>query len=360
MKDLLYLNLIMFAFAITFRCRFSTAFTQQVQNPKSHSFFRKFHQTAALNLNRFLFDPSEVDSQPKSFTDPIITITLTKNDYRTVHAAKVLGLHNGDSLRAGIVQDANINNSTSRPSIVGEESDYSGLITDDATIEWLPEGKIKKAQPTKNGDPPGSLKITLHGLTPIADEISNIKPRISLILALPRPLALGRLLPMIAQMGVEDLILTQAAKVPKDYFGSHLFRKPMEIRKALIEGLCQAADVRIPTVTVVKRLKPFIEDDLENMFPKERFARVIAHPQRKDGEPSLRMSQISFPEGISGDQKRIVLAVGPEGGWSEPYELDMFRDHGFQQVTLGSRILRSDVAVVSLLSLAADICSTEE
>jgi len=317
-----------------------------------------FHQTTALNLNRFLFDASEVDEESESLDIP--TITLPKDDYRTVHAAKVLGLHNGDSLRAGIVQDANINNSTSRPSIIGEESEYSGLITDDATIEWLPEGKIKKAQPTKNGDPPGSLQITLNALTPIADEISDIKPRISLILALPRPLALARLLPMIAQMGVEDLVLTQAEKVPKDYFGSHLFRKPIGIRKALIEGLCQAADVQIPTVTVVKRLKPFIEDDIDSMFPKEKWARVIAHPQRKDGKPALRMSKISFPEGISGDQKRIVLAVGPEGGWAEPFELDMFREHGFQQVTLGSRILRSDVAVISLLSLAADTCSTDD
>ena len=165
---------------------------------------------------------------------------------------------------------------------------------------------------------------------------------------------------MIAQMGVEDLVLTQAQKVPKDYFGSHLFRKPVEIRKALIEGLCQAADVQIPTVTVVKRLKPFLEDDFEDMFPKEDWARVIAHPQRKDGKAALQMKQISFPENAVGDQKRIVLAVGPEGGWAEPYELDMFQNHGFQQVTLGPRILRSDVAVISLLSLAADLCSGQD
>jgi len=355
MKGIIYLNWIMFSSLVALRSRASTAFITN-RNPTSHS-FRMFHQTTALNLNRFLFDASELDKESESLDIP--TITLPKDDYRTLHAAKVLGLHNGDSLRAGIVQDANINNSTSRPSIIGELSDYSGLITDYATIEWLPEGKIKKAQPTKNGDPPGSLQITLNALKPIADEISDIKPRISLILALPRPLALARLLPMISQLGVEDLVLTQAEKVPKDYFGSHLFRKPMGIRKALIEGLCQAADVQIPTVTVVKRLKPFVEDDLDSMFPKEKWARVIAHPQRKDGNPSLRMSHISFPEGISGDQKRIVLAVGPEGGWAEPYELDMFREHGFQQVTLGSRILRSDVAVVSLLSLAADMCSTD-
>jgi RsmE family RNA methyltransferase len=146
-----------------------------------------------------------------------------------------------------------------------------------------------------------------------------------------------------------------------------LFRKPNEIRKLLIEGLCQAGDVKIPTVTVVNRLKPFVEDDLDNLFPREEWARVIAHPLRKQQQGSnnksndIRMDDIKFPS--SSNKKddtspsRILLAVGPEGGWAEPYELDMFQEHDFQQITLGSRILRSDVAVVSLLSLAHDLCA---
>lgn len=47
----------------------------------------------------------------------------------------------------------------------------------------------------------------------------------------------------------------------------------------------------------------------------------------------------------------------PEGGWEEPNELDMFMERGFQKVTLGTRALRSDVAVVSLLALAHEVCS---
>jgi len=47
----------------------------------------------------------------------------------------------------------------------------------------------------------------------------------------------------------------------------------------------------------------------------------------------------------------------PEGGWEEPYELDKFIDMGFQQITLGPRVLRSDVAVISLLTLAHEMCA---
>lgn len=49
----------------------------------------------------------------------------------------------------------------------------------------------------------------------------------------------------------------------------------------------------------------------------------------------------------------------PEGGWEEPNELDLFEQHRFQKVTLGTRVLRSDVAVVSLLALANEVCSKE-
>lgn len=160
-------------------------------------------------------------------------------------------------------------------------------------------------------------------------------------------------------------------KVPKDYFGSHLLRESQEVRRLLIEGLCQAGDVRIPKVTIVRRLKPFLEDDLDGMFPDVGWTRVIAHPRRKmngSGENNsgdddddlgtvrrMRDAVLASNEGVNdGTVKNIVLAVGPEGGWDEPYELDMFRRCGFTQITLGTRILRTDVAVVSLLSLAHD------
>lgn len=314
---------------------------------------RQFHKSTRLNLNRFLFDESELDEVSvedlsadhgddinNSFNH-IPTVTLGRDDYRTIHAAKILGLQNGDTLRAGVVDREQV--------------------TDTATILWKPEGKNKKAQPTKNGDPPGSLQINLSDLQDVALVSNNVdtSSRVSLLLALPRPLALSRILPMVAQMGVDHLILSTAQKVPKDYFGSHYFRKPSALRKLLIEGLCQAGDVRIPKITIVKRLKPFLEDELDVMFPRDNVARVIAHPFRVGQvEKPIRLKNIQFPNSIKGNEKRILVAVGPEGGWAEDYELDLFRSHEFQQVTLGSRTLRSDVAVVSLLSLAHDVCSS--
>ncbi|EED91085.1 hypothetical protein THAPSDRAFT_269028 [Thalassiosira pseudonana CCMP1335] len=142
---------------------------------------------------------------------------------------------------------------------------------------------------------------------------------------------------MVAQIGIDQLVLTNAKKVPKDYFGSHIFRNP-EI---------------------------FMEDELDEIFPPDEFVRVIAHPERKsvdgeviaEGDKVKRMTDIEFPMDGTGQPRKLLVAVGPEGGWEEPFELDMFTNKGFKKITLGTRVLRSDVAVVSLLALAHEVCA---
>ena len=270
---------------------------------------RVFHSHTPLRLNRILFETSEIDKASIDSHDKkaLATVTLSKDDYRTIHVAKILRLKNGDTLRVGTVRS---------PASMNEEKEnkFAGLVTDDATITWLPEGKIKKAQPTKNGDPPGSLKISLCNALNAAGTAANnghsTLPPVSLLLALPRPLQLGRVLPMISQLGVDQLILTSAKKVPKDYFGSHLLRNTDRLHGLLVEGLAQSGDVTLPNVTVAKQLKIFMEDEFDEMFPPEEVARVVAHPQRTGKEVAgemKRMTEVAFP---AGPPRRIVVAVG--------------------------------------------------
>ena len=205
--------------------------------------YQCFHSSSECRLNRFIFDPSEVESHHESDSEEKVVV-IPKADYRTIHAAKVLGVRNGDTVRAGLVSC---------------EKDKGGLLCDQAIVEWLPEGKVKKAEPLRNGDPPGSLQLRLQSLSPPAPIYDELM--VSLILALPRPLQLGRILPMISQMGVDKLVLTNAQKVPKDYFGSHLFRKPEVLREKLIEGLCQCGDVRRKSCAVA----PAIISEISNI-----------------------------------------------------------------------------------------------
>jgi 16S rRNA (uracil1498-N3)-methyltransferase len=44
-----------------------------------------------------------------------------------------------------------------------------------------------------------------------------------------------------------------------------------------------------------------------------------------------------------------VIAIGPEGGWTDK-ELESAAQSGFQQVSLGNLILRTETAVIAALA----------
>ncbi len=52
----------------------------------------------------------------------------------------------------------------------------------------------------------------------------------------------------------------------------------------------------------------------------------------------------------------IALAIGPEGGWTAD-EMQLFRDNGWQHVTLGPRILRAETAAIAALAITAALHS---
>jgi hypothetical protein len=67
-----------------------------------------------------------------------------------------------------------------------------------------------------------------------ADECSRLVdrtlglPQVELLLAMPRPKVLRRLLPVLAELGVHRLTITPAERVEKVYFASHVLR-PAEV-----------------------------------------------------------------------------------------------------------------------------------
>ncbi len=169
------------------------------------------------------------------------------------------------------------------------------------------------------------------------------RPAIDLLLALPRPKVMKRLWAQLAALGVGRIILTNAEKVERFYFDSHVL-DPDFYTPSLTEGLQQAGDTLLPEVRIVKELKRFLEDEIDNLFPMSG-KRLLADPSG---------TQTVFQCLEVGRPHRSCLAVGPEGGWT-PYELELFAAHGFQVFNAGSRILRSDTACVALLSLITEI-----
>lgn len=164
-------------------------------------------------------------------------------------------------------------------------------------------------------------------------------PRVDLLLAMPRPKVMNRLWPVLAALGVGRILVSNAWKTERNYFDTHVL-EPAHVREGLVEGLQQARDTRLPQVSVHKQFKKLVEDKLDGFGPYA--ARLVAHPGA-DFFPSEKLA--ALPR-----EARVLLAVGPEGGWT-PFELDLLAAHGFEAVSWGPRSLRTDTACAVLLGL---------
>ena len=166
----------------------------------------------------------------------------------------------------------------------------------------------------------------------------SIAPWADLILAPPRPRVMKRLLPQLATLGVGRIFLVGAKKVEKDFWGATLLKEE-NYRPLLVDGLMQAGTSLLPTLETRRNFRKFVTDELDALFPAS--ARIVAHPY--GGNPD----RLCEAQGTR--HKALLLAVGPEGGWTDE-EVSLLEEHGFARYSLGSRILRTDTATIALLA----------
>ena len=213
------------------------------------------------------------------------------SDRRLTHMQDVHRVAVGDSLRVGRI----------------------GGLMGSAEVLRL-EAREAELQVRLDQPPPGKLPLTL-------------------ILALPRPKMLRRVLQTVSAMGVPRLVLVSSYRVEKSFWQTP-FLEPEAVREQLILGLEQARDTVLPEVLIEKRFKPFVEDRL---------------PALADGTLGLVGHPGQYPPCPRGLDDPVTLAIGPEGGWI-PYEIDLLGKAGLAPVQLGERILRVETAVTALLS----------
>lgn len=155
---------------------------------------------------------------------------------------------------------------------------------------------------------------------------------LTVVLALPRPKVLRRVLHTLAVMGVKRIVLVNAARVEKSFWQTP-FLTPEAIGRQLVLGLEQSRDTSMPEVLLKPRFKPFIEDELPGMIKGS--LSLVAHPG----------SAVTCPRDIRGP---ATLAVGPEGGFVL-YEIEKLASLGFTPVNLGERVLNVESAIPALI-----------
>jgi RsmE family RNA methyltransferase len=164
------------------------------------------------------------------------------------------------------------------------------------------------------------------------------RPRVDLLLALPRPKVMRRLWAQLAALGTGRIILTNAERVERPYFDTHVLTEAC-YRPLLVEGLQQARDTRLPLVSIHRQFKVLVEDHLDTLSGDS--LRLVADPHAT--------TSVASAIAAHGDQ-RVLLAVGPEGGWNA-FELALLQTRGFRPVGLGPRTLRVDTACTALLAI---------
>ncbi len=235
--------------------------------------------------------------------------TVTLAGVRARHLTSVLRVTPGQSVRVGVIDGA-----------FGV-----GMVT------ALADGAV-------------SLRCTL-------DETGPDPPAVDVLLALPRPKVLRRLWAQLAALGVGRIMLSNAERVERNYFDTHVLEAAV-YRPLLIEGLQQARDTWLPRVTVHRQFRVLVEDHLAGL--SNAGVRLVADPSGGLSVREAVVAEAGPDAGADGRRaRRVLLAIGPEGGWNR-VELELLATHGFRPVSLGTRTLRSDTACVALLALVHD------
>jgi RsmE family RNA methyltransferase len=232
-------------------------------------------------VNLLLVEPGEVAGDG----------TVTLADRRAEHLRKFIGVTVGSTVKAGVIG-----------------------------------GGIGTAEVTSDDGTTMALHLVLTGppSTPM---------QVSLVLAVPRPKVLTRVIETASSFGVTRIDFTNAWRVEKSYLASP--RLSLEaIAYAVRFGAEQGMTTHLPRVELHDRLMGLLDE----RWPTADAApatKLIAHP----GAPPIEAAALTWP---------LVLALGPEGGWIQR-ELDTFVERGFTPISLGAPVLRVEAALSAVL-----------
>ena len=191
----------------------------------------------------------------------------------------------------------------------------------------------------------------IEHITPDSIELGEIKltsnppPKLNLtvVLALPRPKVLRRLIMDMTALGVNDIILINSYRTQKSYWQSPMLARLDEF---VVEGLQQGIDTVAPLISLQKRFKPFVEDELASLMANRA---IVAHPYSAlSFAQYVQQQQLENLESPHNSALPSIVFIGAEGGWID-YEIDLLAEQGCTAVNIGARILRTEAAVNVIL-----------
>jgi 16S rRNA (uracil1498-N3)-methyltransferase len=148
------------------------------------------------------------------------------------------------------------------------------------------------------------------------------------------------------ELGVSRIIPLITSRTVVQLSGGGSARKIERWRRIALEAVKQCGRSRIPDVD---EPQPFSEvlKSWEGFLKLTPWEGSEPRPPTDEGKTARPLREVLRERG---SQNKVILLIGPEGGFSFE-EVDEARSAGFIPVSLGPRILRTETAAVTALSL---------
>ncbi len=218
--------------------------------------------------------------------------TLSLKDERARHIKKILKLKIGDNFLAGIING------------------NKGV----ATILEFDSEKI------------------IFSFEKEDSQVKKLYP-LTLLISYVRPICMKRIFREAISLGVEKIVLFNSDKGENSYKMANFYVNE-EYIKVLIDGAMQAGETSICEVVNYDSLDKAIKS-FDDSYDKVLLDNII------DGHSLLTYTKV---------KEKTVIAIGPERGFSDR-ERNIFLANNYTSYKLGSRILRSETAACSAITL---------
>jgi 16S rRNA (uracil1498-N3)-methyltransferase len=185
--------------------------------------------------------------------------------------------------------------------------------------------KIEKAYPR-------TCEISLTPL--LQQEDAGAGTEIILVQAIPKGKTMDLIVRQSVECGVSKIIPVTSEHSVVRIKGGKETEKQLRWEKIAKEAMQQCGTGLFPVITPVQ--------DMEKIpAPEKEYSLGLFFHQ-------LPLENYPLHRYLSSNIKRLYIAVGPEGGFSEK-EIDIFRSKGYKPIFLGKNVLRTETAVVYIL-----------
>ena len=169
-----------------------------------------------------------------------------------------------------------------------------------------------------------------------ANNNNELKVNITLIYAFPKFEKLEFAIQKAVELGVKQIVLVNSEHVVFKLDEEKNKNKFVRFNKIIKEAAEQSKRNYLPKLTLVKKFEDILSFKSElNLFAYE-----------KSDTSLTKLHEILSNKYI----KNISILIGPEGGFTKE-EANYAIQNGFNSISLGKRILRSETSVIYLLSL---------